>query len=917
MIEPIVIRVVNKLPVIVSGPPYIVCDNSDYTVVWQLDEEWARFEHRTMQVNYKDGTYERVLFSGDSGSLPVVSEPGAVHIGLFAGDIHTTRPVRLLAVRAITTGDGEERTPMPNGYAQAIEALDGKLDKNQGAANAGKALVINKDGDVVPGTASSGGGGADGKSAYEIAVEEGFEGDKKAWLESLKGDTGPAGADGKPGADGAPGANGKDGTTPAIGSNGNWYLGTTDTGKPSRGEQGPAGKDGTDGKDGAPGKDGTDASVTAENITDALGYTPRKAWYVTVTQTTEGVSNATADKTMQEIFAAYQAGYSIYAQVIIPGVPVAIILPLNGGYATAGSDAFAIFSGVVMQTPFSEPQTVTARCSGGEWFVWNCPIAKSEDLPTIPATLPNPSALTIKVGDTTTIYDGSTTKTVEVPKGLDITGASVGQIAKITAVDAEGKPTAWAAVDLPQRVIPVNFTAVNTSRAVHDCTFIGNEIVSFSKPSDGGYAYYVNPQTWVSPLRRKINFTEAATGKELEMKSTDYKFGKLLVGNGRAVKSDESSYADQGARLYVFYSATSWRDALAEEITFGNCGNYDVIDVSDLGYKVYGFWAGADDTVFVSCNLFKDIFLIQLGTNTNNLGAGSYAAADDGRYNGSYKILGHWVNVRDYGAFAAHGGQYYNGSLYLATNDTSKCTVYRCILNDDGTMYFDALNFEQRISSQPNTLMYRYIDGMCIRDGKLYAQPLTVGTNNASNRTIMLIADLADIGDRYPANGSAGQVLAKQVDGTVAWSTPSSGAGGMEIIASGELPEDSTMLEISTDNAGNEFELVEAILFVSGAVSETNTTNGALSLRTNINSAAKGGSATTIAGFFRKATPKKFQIHLVCAGEITGATYYNGSLVGYENGDFESITKFYLFGTDANGKTFGAGTKYLVKGVRK
>lgn len=62
-----------------------------------------------------------------------------------------------------------------------------------------------------------------------------------------KGSTGPAGADGK---DGAPGADGQDGTTPTIGDNGNWYIGDTDTGKPSRGEIGPAGADGITGADG-------------------------------------------------------------------------------------------------------------------------------------------------------------------------------------------------------------------------------------------------------------------------------------------------------------------------------------------------------------------------------------------------------------------------------------------------------------------------------------------------------------------------------------------------------------------------------------------------------------------------------------------------------------------------------------------
>ena len=52
------------------------------------------------------------------------------------------------------------------------------------------------------------------------------------------------GADGKPGTAGADGAKGADGITPHIGDNGNWYIGSTDTGKPSRGATGAPGKDG-------------------------------------------------------------------------------------------------------------------------------------------------------------------------------------------------------------------------------------------------------------------------------------------------------------------------------------------------------------------------------------------------------------------------------------------------------------------------------------------------------------------------------------------------------------------------------------------------------------------------------------------------------------------------------------------------
>ena len=77
----------------------------------------------------------------------------------------------------------------------------------------------------------------------------------------------------------------------------------------------------------------------------------------------------------------------------------------------------------------------------------------------------SPVVTATKSGKTTTIsVDGTAIATVEdgtdgapgvagAPgkdgAGMDITGATVGQIAKITAVDDTGKPTAWVAVDMP------------------------------------------------------------------------------------------------------------------------------------------------------------------------------------------------------------------------------------------------------------------------------------------------------------------------------------------------------------------------------------------------------------------------------------------------------------------------------------
>ena len=68
------------------------------------------------------------------------------------------------------------------------------------------------------------------------------------------------------------GSDGKDGITPTIGKNGNWYLGSTDTGKPSRGAAGTPGAAGASGKDGSPGADGKDG------ITPAIGENGN--WYL-------------------------------------------------------------------------------------------------------------------------------------------------------------------------------------------------------------------------------------------------------------------------------------------------------------------------------------------------------------------------------------------------------------------------------------------------------------------------------------------------------------------------------------------------------------------------------------------------------------------------------------------------------------
>lgn len=72
------------------------------------------------------------------------------------------------------------------------------------------------------------------------------------------------GSKGSTGATGQPGASGADGITPHIGDNGNWFLGATDTGKPSRGATG------AQGTPGAPGADYTLTEADKAEIADMV-----------------------------------------------------------------------------------------------------------------------------------------------------------------------------------------------------------------------------------------------------------------------------------------------------------------------------------------------------------------------------------------------------------------------------------------------------------------------------------------------------------------------------------------------------------------------------------------------------------------------------------------------------------------------
>ena len=114
-----------------------------------------------------------------------------------------------------------------------------------------------------------------GKPSRGATGPQGPQGEKGATgaqgPQGPKGATGAQGPKGDTGATGAKGATGPAGTTPTIGSNGNWFLGSTDTGKPSRGATGPQGAQGPKGATGAQGPKGDTGATGAKGATGPQG----------------------------------------------------------------------------------------------------------------------------------------------------------------------------------------------------------------------------------------------------------------------------------------------------------------------------------------------------------------------------------------------------------------------------------------------------------------------------------------------------------------------------------------------------------------------------------------------------------------------------------------------------------------------
>lgn len=156
-------------------------------------------------------------------------------------------------------------------------------------------------------------------------------------------------------------------------------------------------------------------NAAGEQIVGALDV--KGTFYVTLTK--GNGNSATADKTPKEVYAAYAAGYAVYALVKFT-TSNPLILSLACALSDSEDGEFIAFTAAGSGGPTERPQYISALGVFSVWMVWSGTLAKLEDIPAIPTELKNPNALTIKIGSTTVTYDGSTAQTVTIDDGTEV-----------------------------------------------------------------------------------------------------------------------------------------------------------------------------------------------------------------------------------------------------------------------------------------------------------------------------------------------------------------------------------------------------------------------------------------------------------------------------------------------------------------
>lgn len=322
-----------------------VCGNSDFVAKFAFDAEWEAYENKTARFCYNN-SYVDVVFTGNECPVPIISGTYFFNIGVYAGNLHTTTPARVPCKKSILCGNESESSAsqeVKNEFLDVLDKRTGDLDKLQTTAKDNLVAAINE-------AARTGGGESDHSKLINRDAQDQHPIGAIAGLADALAGKQPKGdyltADKLQSATDAALAQAK-------------ASGVFDGAPGAKGDPGEKGDPGAKGDPGEKGDPGSDASVTKQNITNALGYTP-----------------ANADN-----------------------VP-----------SFSNKNVLDAITGIVTPEKLAKPDHKTDLVQYAAFK-----IASQQIISQIPTVLPSPNALTVTCGSNSVTYDGSADKIIDIP----------------------------------------------------------------------------------------------------------------------------------------------------------------------------------------------------------------------------------------------------------------------------------------------------------------------------------------------------------------------------------------------------------------------------------------------------------------------------------------------------------------------
>lgn len=526
-------EVSGKILLPCAGTRAVVSCNSDYRLRFTFSSDWGDFPDKTVLLSDKKVFYSIPLPSGATEcALPRIDKPRVFDIGITASDgdgaTVTTAPLTLTvlpSIRSKADGNIEASETASDELARLSEALEAAQSAVEGiseATEAARSAALRAN-----------------EAADSVSVEK-----EEAAYAAARANTA------------ANAAEGAIITNAQINSAGDLILTRSDGGEHdcgrARGEAGTviSGDEPTDEShpvwlcpDGEfegiyelPGVSSADAGkvlrVSAAGEWEAAdGDGDSKPFVVTVTYGDDGT--LTADKTHAEIVEAYAAGAQINTKIVnYPGVIAPSILPLY----VNNSDAVFIFSGSGVLD--GRAMAMTAQDFNGSWSVSLTELATPDDIPS---------------GGTDT--------------SLGVTGAEVGQIVKIKAVDENGIPTEWEAADAASGEDWEFINEISTNEWISS--------VTINQDSNG------NP---FSLKKMRIFMTLPKTTNEAGEEQSNPGYAHYKVNDRNPAWQSPAGYWESGLFLWTieafgdYYIVSCWKDG-------ANSSTLHHIDVfHDAGY---------------------------------------------------------------------------------------------------------------------------------------------------------------------------------------------------------------------------------------------------------------------------------------------------------------------------------------------